>query len=467
MIKRRDLLVGGTASLLAGSLLGTTQSRADDDHSHHHHHHGNHHSDTQSTTQSIAQPASSKAVQPARQLAELPSGPWGKPALTAQGYRPVITPNGRTLPWRLRDGVKEFHLIAEEVEHEFGPGNRIKAWGYNGTTPGPTIEAVEGDRVRIYVTNKLGEHTSLHWHGLILPCGMDGISGLTQPSIKPGETFVYEFTLQQHGTHMYHPHADEMVQLAMGMMGLFISHPKEPEQPPVDRDYAFLLHNWAVHPGTYRPDPSVMTEFDLWTLNSKVFPFIETMAAQTGERVRIRVGNLSMWNHPMHLHGVQFDVTGSDGGRWPRNQWRREVTEIIGVGQTRDLEFTAVPGDWAFHCHMSHHTMNAMGHGIPNTLGANQREAEQKIRALVPGYMAMGEHGMAEHQKHVDMGHMPGPVNTLPMMMGQGPFGPLEMGGMFTLIKVRDHLDGDPGWYQHPEGSVARKVDRIPQDLPV
>lgn len=449
MINRRDLLLRSAAGLLAGGLVSTRTALAAEDHSHH-----QHMQHAQDSTQ-------------AAKLAQMASTGLKKSAVTDQGYRPVITPNGRTLPYRMNDGVKEFHLIAEPVEHEFGPGNRIKAWGYNGSTPGPTIEAVEGDRVRIYVTNKLPEHTSVHWHGILLPCGMDGIGGLTQPAIQPGETFVYEFTLQQHGTHMYHPHADEMVQMAMGMMGMFIIHPKQPEEPAVDRDYAILLHNWAVHPGTYRPDPSVMTEFDLWTMNSKVFPFIDAMVAQTGERVRIRVGNLSMWNHPIHLHGVQFELTGSDGGRWPKNQWRKEVTEIVGVGQTRDLEFTAVPGDWAFHCHMSHHTMNAMGHGIPNTLGANQKQAEEKIRALVPGYMAMGEHGMAEHQLHTDSGHMQGPDNTLAMMMGNGPFGELEMGGMFTLVKVRDQLDGDPGWFKHPEGTLARRVSVVPNDIPV
>ena len=443
MINRRDLLVGSAAGLLVGSLTRPGSAQAAEDHSHHQHH----------NQQTTAKP---------EQLASVATT---KAAVTAQGYRPVITPNARTLPYRLNNGVKEFHLIAEEVEHEFAPGMTIKAWGYNGSTPGPTLEAVEGDQVRIYVTNKLPEHTSVHWHGILLPWGMDGISGLTQPPIKPGETFMYEFPLQQHGTHMYHPHADEMVQMALGMMGMFIIHPKTPTQPAVDRDYAILLHNWAVHPGTYRPDPSVMTEFDLWTMNSRVFPFIDAMVAQTGERVRIRVGNLSMWNHPIHLHGVQFDVTGSDGGRWSENQWRKEVTEIVGVGQTRDLEFTAVPGDWAFHCHMSHHTMNAMGHGVPNMLGVKQPEA--LLKKVLPDYMPMGEHGMAEHQVHTDMGHMPGPENTLPMMMGEGRYGKLEMGGMFTLVKVRDQLDGDPGWYSPPTGTLAQKVDNVPDDIPV
>ena len=376
----------------------------------------------------------------------------------------VRTLNGWSLPHRMNAGVKEFHLVAEEFEHEFAPGSKAICWGYNGGTPGPTLEAVEGDRVRIFVTNRLREPTTIHWHGLLLPSGMDGVGGLTQPKIGPGETFAYEFTLRQHGTHMYHPHADEMTQMAMGMMGLFIIHPKAGDT--VDRDYAFILHNFALHPGTRRPDPAVMQEFDLWTFNSKVFPAIETLVARSGERVRIRVGNLSMWNHPIHLHGVQFDVTGSDGGRWPRAQWRREVTEIVGVGQMRDIEFTAVPGDWAFHCHMSHHTMGPMGHDVPNTLGVDQSGVEEKIRRMLPGYMAMGRDGMSEHQDHTDSGHMKGPENTLAMMAGKGPFGNIEMGGMFTVLKVRDDQApddySDPGWYRHPAGTVARRVSTDP-----
>ena len=387
-------------------------------------------------------------------------------AQTHPGQPPKVHPvNGWTLPYRWKNGVKEFHLIAEEVEHEFAPGTKVRCWGYNGSTPGPTIEAVEGDRVRILVTNGLKEHTSMHWHGLLLPSGMDGVAGLNQPAIKPGETFAYEFTLKQHGTHMYHPHADEMTQLAVGMMGMFIIHPKK-EPKPVGRDYCFLLHNWAVHPGTYRPDPAVMVEFDLWTFNSKVFPAIEPLVARTGERVRVRIGNLSMWNHPIHMHGVQFQVTGSDGGPWPEHQWRRETTEIIGVGQTRDIEFIAEPGDWAFHCHMSHHTMNAMGHEVPNGLGVNQRGVAQDIRNMLPDFIAMGEHGMAEHQAHVAAGHHQGPPNTMPMMTGTGPYGSLEMGGMFTVVKVRDDIApgdySDPGWYQAPDGTLASRISSDP-----
>ena len=381
----------------------------------------------------------------------------------AQGIPKVRTLNGWTLPYRLNGDVKEFHLVAEPVEHEFAPGTRATCWGYNGSTPGPTIEAVEGDRVRIFVTNHLPEHTTIHWHGIVLPSGMDGVGGLSQPHIQPGETFVYEFVLHQHGTHMYHPHADEMTQMAFGMMGMFIIHPKLPRERSLDRDYCLLAHNWALHPGTYRPDPNVLQDFDLWTFNSKAFPAIDPVVAATGERVRIRIGNLSMWNHPIHLHGMQFQVTGSDGGAWPETLWRSESTEIVGVGQMRDIEFTAVPGDWAFHCHMAHHTMNAMGHDIANPVGVKVSEEARQLKKLLPGYQPMGESGMAEHAMHVAMGHHEGPENTLPMMVGKGPYGPIEMGGMFTMVKVRDDLPkeqfSDPGWFKPPAEQVARAVD--------
>ena len=373
---------------------------------------------------------------------------------------------GNRIPYRLRDSVKEFHLVAEPVEHEFAPGCKARCWGYNGSTPGPTIEAVEGDRVRILVTNRLGEATSVHWHGLYLPSGMDGVSGLSQPHIKPGETYAYEFTLKQHGSHMYHPHADEMVQLGVGMMGMFIIHPRAGELRPIDRDYCMLLHNWALQPGTWRPDPSIMTEFNLWSINSKVFPAVSPMVARSGERVRIRIGNLSMHEHPMHLHGTQFHVTGGDGGRWPEERWRTEVTELVGVGQMRDIEFVAIAGDWAFHCHKSHHTMNAMGHGIPNVLGVDQSGVDKEIRKVLPSYMAMGRNGMSEHSMHLAMGMLDGPPNTLPMSAGEGPFGPVEMGGMFTVLKVRDDLArgdySDPGWYKNPPGTVASRVSTDP-----
>src|SRR5688500_10533901 len=194
-------------------------------------------------------------------------------------YRPVVTLNGWTLPWRMNNGVKEFHLIAEPVVRELAPGMKAHLWGYNGQSPGPTIEVVEGDRVRIYVTNKLPEHTTIHWHGQRLPNGMDGVGGITQQHVPVGKTFVYEFQARRPGTFMYHPHADEMTQMAMGMMGFWVTHPKakHPLIDNVDRDFCFLLNAFDIEPGSRTPKVNTMLDFNLWTFNSRVFPGIDTM----------------------------------------------------------------------------------------------------------------------------------------------------------------------------------------------
>ncbi|MEK9940229.1 MAG: multicopper oxidase domain-containing protein [Methylotenera sp.] len=389
---------------------------------------------------------------------------------TGRPYNPVVTLNGWSLPWRMKNGVKEFHLVAEPVKREIAPGMVANLWGYNGQSPGPTIEVVEGDRVRIFVTNRLPEKTSVHWHGQRLPNGMDGVSGLTQPAIEPGKTFMYEFVAKRAGTFMYHPHADEMLQMAMGLMGSWVTHPKDAKLMAVDRDFIFLLNAYDIEPGSYTPKISTMLDFNLWTWNSRAFPGIDPIVVRKNDKVRIRVGNLTMTNHPIHLHGHEFTVTGTDGGwvppaaRWP------EVTTDIAVGQMRAIEFVADElGDWALHCHKSHHTMNAMGHDFPTMIGVKQGDLEKKIRNLVPDYMSMGETGMSEMTDMAAMMEMPLPENTLPMMMGNGQFGAIEMGGMFTTVKVREGLKRndyrDPGAYAHPKGTVAREYvgdDRPP-----
>lgn len=378
------------------------------------------------------------------------------PAGGAAGYRPVTTLNGATLPWTLVDGVKVFHLVAEPVVHEFAPGLVANCWGYNGRVHGPTIEAVEGDRVRFYVTNRLAAPTTVHWHGILLPSGMDGVGGVSQRPIDPGETFKYEFTLRQHGTYMYHSHHDEMTQMQLGMMGLFIIHPKEPATPPPDRDYALILSEWKIEVGAARPDPNEMTDFNVFTINGRSFPGTAPLLAQQGERVRIRIGNLStMSHHAIHLHGFQFKVTATDGGEIPpAGQWP-ETTVHVPTGSTRTIEFVAdEPGDWVMHCHMLHHVMTQMGHKAGNFIGIDTSGLNQKIRPLVPGYMAMGEAGMGDM---AEMG-MAVPPNSLPMVGGPGPHGYITMGGMFTILKVRAQLpaDGaDPGWYAPPAGTLA------------
>jgi FtsP/CotA-like multicopper oxidase with cupredoxin domain len=371
------------------------------------------------------------------------------------GYKPVVTPNGATLPWKMVDGVKVFHLIAEPVTHEFASGLVAECWGYNGRVHGPTIEAVEGDRVRIYVTNKLPEPTTVHWHGIFLPNGMDGVAGVTQKAIQPGEIFKYEFTLRQHGTFMYHPHHDEMTQMALGMIGMFIVHPRE-NKNPVDHDFAIMLSEWKIDVGARRPDPNEMTDFNVLTMNARCFPGTAPLVVKQNSRVRIRLGNLgAMDHHPIHLHGHRFFVTATDGGEIPESARAPETTVLVAVGQTRTIEFVAdALGDWPFHCHMTHHGMNQMGHQSGNVTGINTDGLNDKMRKLVPGYMSMGADGMGDMG---DMG-MSVPKNSLPMVGGDGQFGYITMGGMFTLLKVRAKIpaDGsDLGWYKNPDGTMA------------
>lgn len=387
----------------------------------------------------------------------LPPQPPGEPG---RDYTPVITPNGVTLPFRIVDGVKVFHLIAEEIDHEFAPGLKAKCWGYNGRVHGPTFEAVEGDRVRVYVTNRLPAPTTVHWHGVYLPNGMDGVGGLTQRSIPPGETFKYEWTFRQHGTLMYHSHHDEMTQMALGMMGMIVVHPRKPAPGyKVDRDFVMLLSEWFIKPGTKRPDPNKMSDFNLLTINAKAFPGTAPLVCKKGDRVRLRLGNLSaMDHHPIHMHGHYFKVVATDGGPIPLSAQLPESTVLVPVGTTRDLELvTDAAGDWPLHCHMTHHVMNQMGHDIPNLIGVDGRDIDAKAGPLLPGYMTMGQTGMG------DMGEMgmAAPDNSIPMVGAKGPFGYITMGGMFTLLKVRDEavdVGKDPGWYKHPPGTVAERA---------
>ena len=426
-LSRRDLL--RTSAVAAGATLLAARGVAHAQHEHH---------------QPTPPPKPKPTPSPKR-------SPTPKPSPTPVGST-VVTPNGRSLPWRMVGGVKVFHLIAERVHHVFAPGLEAECWGYNGATSGPTIEAVEGDRVRFYVTNKLPEATSVHWHGVILPNGMDGVSGLTQKRIEPGETCRYEFTFTRPGTFMYHPHFDEMTQIALGMVGMIVVHPRRGRR--ADRDYALMLHEWKLDPGLRRPDPLAMSDFNLLTFNSVAFPATQPMVARVGDRVRIRLGNLGpMDHHPIHIHGHAFRVVETDGGPVPRAAQHPETSILVPVGAVRVIEFVADnPGDWPFHCHMTHHVMNQMGHASPNMVGADLRGVE--VDRSVPGAMLMGSAGMGDM---ADM-KMPAPANSIPMQGTPGPFGSIDMGGMFTMVKVRERLDGagDPGWYRHPDGTVAR-----------
>jgi hypothetical protein len=248
-----------------------------------------------------------------------------------------------------------------------------------------------------------------------------------------------------------------MVQIGLGMMGMLIVHPKSPTRK-VDRDFVLMLSEWRIDPGARRPDPTEMTDFNVLTINSKAFPGTAPLVCKKGDRVRVRIGNLSaMDHHPIHIHGHHWTLTGTDGGPIQESAWVPETSILVPVGSTRDMEFVADnPGDWAIHCHMSHHTMNQMGHGTPNLIGMNAAGFDESIKPLLPGYMTMGDEGMGEHGKH--MGHMKLPANSIPMRGADGPHGYIDMGGMFTVLKIREQEAigyDDPGWYQNPPGTLS------------
>jgi FtsP/CotA-like multicopper oxidase with cupredoxin domain len=401
------------------------------------------------------------AAQPA---APPPAPPAPAPArIGAPGHR-VAVPGGAVLPWTARGGVKIYHLRAEPIRHQIAPGLDIEAWGYNGTTPGPVIEAIAGDRVRIYVTNRLPEPTSIHWHGILVPYGMDGVTGLTQAAIDPGKTFRYEFAFDRPGTFMYHPHADEMTQIALGMMGMIVVHPRAPEPRRV-RDYALMAHEWKIPIGARRADPLAMNDFNVLTFNGKAFPATAPMVAEVGDLVRIRFANLGpMDHHPLHLHGHTFELVGTDGGTVPPSARFPETTVLVPTGTTRTIELVAhAPGDWPLHCHMTHHAMNQMGHDAANLIGADTDGLGAALDHAVPGTMVMGASGMGEMSRM----KMDQPRNSIAMLGGDGPYGTIDMGGMFTLLKIRDRLpgDGNPGWYK-PTTDVATEAsaDELARD---
>lgn len=292
----------------------------------------------------------------------------------------VETPDIKDLPFTTANGVKVFNLVAEPVKQQIAPNKTLDVWGFNGSAPGPTIQITQGDRVRVIVDNHLPEPTSMHWHGFEIPHGMDGGPGISQDPIPPGGRFVYEFTLHQAGTFFYHSHM--AMQEMMGMLGAFIMHPKAAFVPRVDKDFVILLQEYAVLPNNTVPNTMNM-EFNWLVFNGKSAPATTPLIVRLGDRVRIRMINLGMDHHPIHLHGHTFYTTGTEGGRIPEAAWIPGNTALIGVAQSRDVEFVANnPGDWMLHCHLPHHMMNQMssnvgpmsraGIGMPAGVSMNQ-----------------------------------------------------------------------------------------------
>lgn len=413
----------------------------------------------------------------------------------------VETPDVPKLPWTLDNGVKVFQLSSEVVKTQLLPGREMYGWGYNGRVPGPTIEVNEGDRVRIHFQNKLPEGTTVHWHGLEVPLRMDGVPFISQPMVEPGGTFIYEFTLHQNGTFFYHSHM--AMQEMMGMIGLFIIHPKKPNTPHCHRDFGLILQEWALLPNNPVPN-SLAMEFNWLTINGKAGPDTTPMIVKQGERVRIRMVNLGMDHHPMHIHGNQFYVTGTEGGRIPETAWFPGNTVLVGVAQARDVEFDAIyPGEWMLHCHLPHHMMNQMvsmvgpmgqaGHGVQTGGGMEEgmgivRQGTALSEDLAPKFgRGMGDStekerntsNLAGPSPHLQQNaipeaqkkKVPGYPQDMVMIMdkevakphtyGLPPGWTASMMGMMTLVRVLP-----PSMYDEVQRRIRAGIIEAPAAMP-
>jgi len=382
----------------------------------------------------------------------------------------VVTPDVPQLPWQMVDGAKEFHLVAEPVKRRLIPGRDMEVWGYNGSSPGPTIQVNQDDRVRIVLENHLPESTTIHWHGLEIPVNMDGVPYISQKPVPPGARFAYEFTLHQEGTFFYHSHG--AMQEMMGMIGLFVMHPKAPYKPRVDHDFGIVLQEWAILPNSNIPNTANM-EFNWLTFNGKAGPDTTPLVVRHGSRVRIRLVNLGMDHHPIHLHGNTFFVTGSEGGRQPESTWAPGNTVLVGVAQARDVEFEAkYLGDWMLHCHLPHHMMNSMSDLMGDRMMTTMRLDDKNALSQMQTYSdAVG----IEHTMHApvapDASKVPGFPQDAFMEMamdkavyrsenyGLPPNWSAAMMGMVSLVRVvPDEL------YEKLRAMKARGEAQPPQD---
>jgi FtsP/CotA-like multicopper oxidase with cupredoxin domain len=251
----------------------------------------------------------------------------------------------RPLAPKMDGNVKVFELTATKLKWETEPGKFVDGWAYNGQIPGPQIRVREGDRVRVILKNELAESTAIHFHGLELPNNQDGVPFITQPPVKPGQSYTYEFTVPNSGSHMYHSHHNAATQVGLGLLGAFIVEPKDPRPiERVDVDYVMVLNDGAHG----------------YTFNGKSFPATEPIVAKLGQKVRVRFMNEGMMIHPMHLHGMHMTIIDKDG--WPLPApWKCDTLNIA-PGERWDVIVNCNnPGTWAFHCHILPHAESPHG----------------------------------------------------------------------------------------------------------
>jgi FtsP/CotA-like multicopper oxidase with cupredoxin domain len=253
---------------------------------------------------------------------------------------------------------RAYDLVVKRARWELAPGVSVMAITYNDTVPGPTIVVTEGDTLRVTIKNELDQDTSIHWHGVHVPNAMDGVPGVTQDPIRPGETFTYEFVASHAGTFMYHPHINSVAQIDNGLYGLLIIEPQKPDSPAFDLEFSMMLGAWNTGQGAMAMGGMNM-DYNYFTINGKAYPATAPWTVKEGDKVRVRLVNISNLVHPMHLHGQDFKVIARDGEPIaPANQqWMNTLT--VNPGETYDIAFLADnPGVWVFHCHELHHTEN-------------------------------------------------------------------------------------------------------------
>lgn len=263
---------------------------------------------------------------------------------------------------RIENGVKVFDFTTSVIRWQILPGESVEAYAYNNQVPGPTLRVVEGDRVRINVTNKLPESTTVHWHGLILPNEMDGPAHITQEPIEPGQTFSYEYTVGQSGTYFYHTHDHVDRQQSLGLYGALIIDPKDQAATiPADLEYTMQLQEWVKREWlTYPAMPMEGALPNFFTINGKSFPATETINMKVGQTLKVRfIGSHTTAIHPMHIHGGPFEVAAVDGETLQPSSRYLADTVNVAPGQRYDVVWKAQrPGKWLVHCHISHHTTN-------------------------------------------------------------------------------------------------------------
>lgn len=375
-----------------------------------------------------------------------------KPRMTSSGaVLPMRTPDVPDAPFEMDGAVKVFKLRAEPVTRKLVPFKTMTVWGYNGSCPGPTIQVQQGDRVRVVFENGLPESTTLHWHGLEVPIEMDGVPYISQKPVPPGGSFTYEFMVHQEGTFFYHSHG--AMQEMMGMIGMFISHPAKAHKPQVDHDFGIVLQEWAILPNLEVPNTANM-EFNWLTFNGVAAPAITPMIVRQGSRVRMRIVNLGMDHHPIHLHGHQFVITGTEGGRAPESTWYPSNTVLVGVAQAKVVEFEAkYLGAWMVHCHLPHHMMNSMSDLITAATHDRMIMTADRTDAMALSQMqTLADSVPFEHIHHApiapDANNVPGFPQDAFMEMGMDdavakpetyglpPNWSAGMMGMMTMVRV-------------------------------